>query len=79
MTDKRSVTDTSIGTDEAVAPEEYVPAEVHQAEGALAARRGITVDEAAESLRTIARCAGTPLIDVARHVLAGRESLDGTP
>jgi hypothetical protein len=74
-----TVTDESTPNGDAVAYEGHVPAEVLQAEGALSARRGISVDEAAESLRAIAQCAGTPLIDVARHVLAGRDSVDRTP
>lgn len=45
-------------------------AQVHQAEGALAARFGIDIDEAARRLRTYAEDAGTSVEDVAVDVLA---------
>jgi hypothetical protein len=52
-------------------PEEFwLPAEVHQAEGALASRLRITVDEAAEALRDHADAAGITLVDAALEVLA---------
>lgn len=58
------------------APEGWMAAEVHQAEGVLAARLNISVPEAIATIRTIAHRAGTPLIDVARHILAGPERVD---
>jgi hypothetical protein len=45
-------------------------ATVHQAEGALAARFGLDIDEATRLLRTYAEDAGTGVEDVALDVLA---------
>ena len=55
---------------------QYLSAEVHQAEGVLSVRLGLTVPEAASVLRTISHCAGAPLVDVARQVLIGRTSVE---
>jgi hypothetical protein len=61
---------------EAFAPEGYLSPLVHQAEGMLSVRLDISVPEAVVVLRTIARNAGTPLIDAARRVLARPQSVD---
>jgi hypothetical protein len=61
---------------DAVATERYLPAAILQAEGALSARLDVDIREAAETLRAIARDTGTPLVDVARQVLAGRPPAD---
>ena len=61
--------------DHAAPDEGCDPAQVHHAEAVLSARLGISVQDAVGVLRTIAHCAGTPLIDVARRVLAP-ESMD---
>ncbi|HEY2221843.1 ANTAR domain-containing protein [Actinomycetospora sp.] len=58
----------------AVTPEWRHPAQVHQAEGVLSARLGVTIPEAVVVLRTISHCVGAPLIDVARKVLEGPSS-----
>jgi hypothetical protein len=62
--------------DTAAATPRYLPAAIHQAEGALSARLDISIGDAAETLRLIARDTGTPLADVARQVLAARQSVD---
>lgn len=51
-------------------------AEVHQAAGMLAVRRGTTVGEALVLLRAHAYGAGRTLADTARDVVAGRLSID---
>lgn len=60
----------------ALAPEGYLGPLVHQAEGMLAARRGIGVAEAVVILRTIAHDAGTSLIDAARVVVISSQAVD---
>lgn len=55
-----------------VETEQYVVAEVHQAEGVISVRNDISIAEAATVLRRISHCAGASLIDVAREVLGER-------
>lgn len=60
--------------DNAAVADLCLPREVYQAEGVLSARLDVSVAEAATVLRKVAQCAGTPLVAVARHVLAGPET-----
>lgn len=62
----------SAGKDNGAVTVQYLSAEVHQAEGALSARLGISIREAVEALRAMAHRSGRPLPDVARQVLAER-------
>ncbi|HEY2222974.1 ANTAR domain-containing protein, partial [Actinomycetospora sp.] len=45
------------------------PPVVHQAEGILRARRGVTIDEAARALRAEAGAAGLSVVEVARQIV----------
>jgi hypothetical protein len=65
-----------VSRNDGAAAEEDLPAEVQEAHGVLSARLGVTTAEAGGVLRTVSHCAGTPLIAVARHVLANRGSVD---
>jgi hypothetical protein len=47
-----------------------LPAAVHQAEGALVARLGVPVEEAAELLRARARDSGVTVEEMADEILA---------
>ncbi|MGY0023490.1 ANTAR domain-containing protein [Streptomyces sp. cg35] len=50
---------------------------VEQAKGLLAARNGLTLDEAFERLRRYARSHQRKVADVSREIIAGREDLGG--